>query len=199
MKYYVQILFAIFYLVGPSSSDAHTSIAMVHEHAPETYSVSSNYGSQREADQAALKGCSEAAVRNGIPKQAGKCKVMDRQKGPGFGAIVCGESTCSWVSGYDQKQEAVDSAHQTCTKSDNCPDTDILAWEDFAGYPKPRQEIHQRTKACSPPAGQVVRSRTECTNGACLRTFENGCQVQFNAPYCFDPLQQRWDWKPDGC
>lgn len=54
-------------------------------------------------------------------------------------------------------------------------------------------------KNCEPPAGQPLRYRDSCINGDCVRTFNNGCQKHFQAPYCYDLLQGRWDWKPDGC
>ena len=53
--------------------------------------------------------------------------------------------------------------------------------------------------SCQPPAGQVLRYSDRCYNGNCTRTFENGCSVQFQAPYCYDALKGKWDWKPDGC
>lgn len=52
---------------------------------------------------------------------------------------------------------------------------------------------------CQPPAGSVLRYSDSCRNGDCVRTFENGCQRKFQAPFCFDTIQQRWTWKPDGC
>jgi hypothetical protein len=52
---------------------------------------------------------------------------------------------------------------------------------------------------CQPPAGRVLHYRDQCSNGDCRRTFENGCSVRFQAPYCYDALSGDWTWKPDGC
>jgi len=52
---------------------------------------------------------------------------------------------------------------------------------------------------CQPPAGRVLHYRDQCSNGDCRRTFENGCSVRFQAPYCYDALSGEWTWKPDGC
>ena len=54
-------------------------------------------------------------------------------------------------------------------------------------------------KECQPPAGKLLRYSDNCQNGDCVRTFENGCSKRFQAPYCFDPMQNRWTWKPEGC
>lgn len=54
-------------------------------------------------------------------------------------------------------------------------------------------------KNCEPPVGQPLRYSDSCINGDCVRTFNNGCQKRFQAQYCYDQLQERWDWKPNGC
>jgi len=48
-------------------------------------------------------------------------------------------------------------------------------------------------------AGKALRYSDHCFNGDCTRTFEDGHQVRFQAPYCYDSLSQQWVWKPDGC
>lgn len=48
-------------------------------------------------------------------------------------------------------------------------------------------------------AGKVLRYSDHCFNGDCTRTFEDGHQVRFQAPYCYDAVSQQWAWKPDGC
>ncbi|MET0341639.1 MAG: hypothetical protein ABW252_11610 [Polyangiales bacterium] len=52
---------------------------------------------------------------------------------------------------------------------------------------------------CQPPTGKVLRYHDRCSNGDCTRTFENGCSVRFDAPYCYDAVTGSWGWKPDGC
>jgi hypothetical protein len=52
---------------------------------------------------------------------------------------------------------------------------------------------------CQPPRGSTLRYRDQCSNGDCIRTFEGGCSVRFQAPYCYDALSSQWQWKPDGC
>ena len=56
-----------------------------------------------------------------------------------------------------------------------------------------------KLKACNPPTGKTLRYTDNCHNGDCVRTFENGCQKRFQAPYCYDALSGGWSWKPDGC
>lgn len=53
--------------------------------------------------------------------------------------------------------------------------------------------------SCQPPAGQTLRYHDRCFNGSCTRTFDNGCTIRFQAPYCYDVLSGSWTWKPNGC
>jgi hypothetical protein len=63
----------------------------------------------------------------------------------------------------------------------------------------PKAAAPDRFGKCQPPGGKVVRYTDRCTNGDCTRSFENGCSVRFQAPYCYDIASGQWTWKPDGC
>ena len=182
-----------------SQAYAYTSIAIAPGYAHQSFDVSYDWGRQKDADAAAIKGCQKNMADKGIGKLASKCKVVTRAKGPGYGAVVCGDKGCSWVMGYSDKQEAVDAAWNSCDASiyGNCQDDSITAWLD-ENWPQQRAQAN-RTGTCQPPPGKVLRYSDRCFNGDCTRTFENGCSVRFQAPYCFNGLEGKWEWKSDGC
>jgi len=187
-------------LLMPLLSYGFSSVAHVSDHTRETIYAAWNYLTQSEADKVALEGCRASARKNGVAALAGKCAIVQRQKGPGGGALVCGEDGCAYTSGYETQQKAVDAAYEVCARSyKDCQQTGITAWWDEAGYRKQPPKNAVEGKTCKPPAGKAVLSRTQCNNGACIRTFEDGCQIRFEAPYCHDPITGRWEWKPDGC
>lgn len=64
---------------------------------------------------------------------------------------------------------------------------------------KTSNNASSKLKVCAPPKGNNVSYSDDCTNGDCVRTFSNGCQKRFQAPYCYDALQSQWTWKPNGC
>ncbi|MET0857924.1 MAG: hypothetical protein ABWY27_14305 [Telluria sp.] len=191
--------FAVFLiaLLFASIGNATTAVAYAKGQVPQTIYITWSQPDQATADALALKGCREAAKKAG----AAKCVVGGRHPVLGAGAVVCGKADCYWVYGHDTEQEAADAAYGECAKADkpNCNATNIVTWTEKVGdakLPKPRAAP---AKQCSPPAGRAVRSTTRCNNGACSRTFENGCTVQFTAPYCHNPFSGQWEWKPDGC
>jgi hypothetical protein len=95
-----------------------------------------NFDTQAKADKAALTGCRTAARKNGHAKTAKKCVVVDRSRGPGYGALVCGDGGCAWRTGYDSAQAAADDAYGVCHANyTNCQQTNIDSWLDTAGFP----------------------------------------------------------------
>lgn len=187
-------------LVLPALGHAHTAVAWVPGSSVTTY-AGWNFPTQRAADVAALDGCRKTAKENHLAKVASKCEVGLRQKGPGAGAMVCGKTGCSIRTGYDTEQEAANDAFQHCEQQNfgECSRTEITTWRDDAGYPKRLSDNAKPAATCGPPPGRIVRSTYQCNNGDCTRTFENGCTVRFEAPYCRDPATGRWEWKADGC
>lgn len=199
MKRFPRILAVLACLLLPGVSHAYTAVAWIDGQAVNNY-VAWGYGTQKGADIAALEGCRTKARDNDLAGDALKCKVAHRQKGVGGGAIVCGKTGCTVASGYATKQEAVDEAYQDCVQNKyECPNENITGWWDETGYPKQKVKKIAAAETCGPPPGKVVRSKTNCNNGDCTRTFENGCTIRFEAPYCRDPFSGKWEWKPDGC
>ncbi|NMV41955.1 DUF4189 domain-containing protein [Ralstonia insidiosa] len=43
----------------------------------------------------------------------------------------------------------------------------------------------------------IVRCTNRCTNGSCVRTFENGRTERWQAPRVYDPFTQNWKWDTD--
>ena len=195
------VFLVLSYLLLPSVSHAYSAVAWVEGHPVATTYAGGNWPTQKIADATALEGCRAAAIESGLKKKAGTCKVVHRQQGPGGGAVVCGKKGCSVSTGFDSEQDAVDRAYQQCGehKYVECQKTGITSWWDDAGYRKQAVKNVNPAKSCGPPPGRTVRSTTQCNNGDCTRTFENGCAVRFQAAYCHDPLSGRWEWKPDGC
>jgi hypothetical protein len=175
------------------SSMAFTSIASIPGHVNGAFWRTSNYSSQKEADTDALKGCRAEARKNGVGQLAAKCKVLTQAKGPGYGAVTCGENGCSWSTGYGDFQAAVDAAFGNCSKSyRNCNGTDIKYWEDRAGF---------KTVVTSSRTTEVNRysCTNSCMNGSCLRTFPDGSQERWQAPRVFNPSKGDWEWDTNSC
>lgn len=117
---------ALFIFSAPAL--AFTSISAVPGENSTLYRAS-NYETQAAADNSALTGCRTAARNSGHAETAKKCAVLDRSRGPGYGALVCGDEGCAWRTGYESAQAAADAAYDVCSANDkNCQQTNIESW-----------------------------------------------------------------------
>lgn len=127
---------------------------------------------------------------------AKQCRVLTRAKGPGFGAFVCGDGGCAWTTGYDDRQEAVDTAYRHCSRHyPDCQTSGIHSWFDGAGFAA--SPTHGDT-SCIPNAA-ARQCRSSCTNGDCLVEYANGCRVRVQVAPRFDPFTNQWTYPPPSC
>lgn len=94
-KTFQSLIWVSLLLAFSETAFAFTSISLVPGDNSTLYRAS-NFDTQAAADKAALTGCRAAARKNGHAKAAKKCAVSDRSRGPGYGALVCGDEGCAW-------------------------------------------------------------------------------------------------------
>lgn len=195
------ILLFYFFIFGfyANGVQAFSAFASIKGYASDSLAYSYNYGSQKEADRHSLALCRKIAEENGIGHLAKKCAVALRGKGPGFGAFTCGDNGCAYVTGYDSSQDAVDAAYDVCDKSyRNCRGENIKYGEDTAGFGAQRTKNSVQGKNCIPNTSQ--RScQSQCTNGDCLVTYQNGCKVRVQVTPQFNPMNNSWEYLSPGC
>lgn len=146
----------------------------------------------KEARAAALAFCKKESA-------AGKCKVVMESKpnSSGYGAVAESKSTNQMTAGYDTVDGAKEAALQGCaetTATDDVCSITMTFFDDFHASSSPASKVPPRSRT-----GEVFRYSDNCYNADCVRTFEGGRKVRFQAPYCFDALESKWKWKPDGC
>lgn len=81
--------------------------------------------------------------------------------------------------------------------------------EDGIALPNVREVAKKRAsalaRAAAPRASvrttqrDVVRCSNVCTNGNCVRTFENGRKERWQAPRVYDPFKNDWTWDTNSC
>jgi len=177
---------------------AYTSVATIDGHVLSAWWRANNYASQKEADIAALEGCRSEARKNGIASLAAKCKIASRAKGPGYGAIVCGDDGCHWTTGYESSEAAIDAAYKGCERHyKNCQETDISYWEDFSGFN--RKQPEKLSSGNCRPRTATLRCQSSCVNGDCIVTYENGCKMRVQVSPRFDGFQNQWVYPSPSC
>lgn len=177
------------------SSNAFAAAALVAAKAATggaLYYYEGNQPSKAKARELALSQCRHDTEAHG------PCQLQGAEDGPGYWVVFHANDGSIGMAWGPNRQEVIDTAYARCLEYAACPREAAHVWYD-EGQKKKVTATPASSGNCTPPSGKVIRSTDACTNGDCVRRFENGCTVHFHAPYCYDPLQGRWDWKPDGC
>jgi len=49
------------------------------------------------------------------------------------------------------------------------------------------------------PTGPSIRCQSRCTNGNCIVTYENGCEIRVQVQPKFNPFNSQWEYPSPGC
>ena len=56
----------------------------------------------------------------------------------------------------------------------------------------------RRTGNCRPTTSSI-RCQSRCTNGNCIVTYENGCEIRVQVQAKFNPFNSQWEYPSPGC
>lgn len=164
------------------------------------YVYVTNQTSMAKAKLAALDRC-RSQLASG--SRGGQCVVLMAGNGPAYWAVVRASNGEVGVALGDTQTSAVQDAFVVCQRGGECSADNAYIWFDNGQRPGKRLPPPPAAQAspaqCRIPTGQVVRTQTRCINGECVRTYENGCTVRFQAARCLDPETNSYVWRPNGC
>lgn len=182
-----------------------------------------NADTPEAAEAAAIRGCEERAATKGVCKIAAVTSertwyaFAHSENGGGFGR--------STLSAEDAKQAAIGF----CVKDANGSPCRVTQVHENPGpLPAPssftaleariEREKAQRNAAAEKkaqkkvamapapsgdgncrPSGNVLRCTSQCFNGNCTVTYENGCKIQVQVQPKFNPFNNQWDYPAPGC
>ncbi len=63
---------------------------------------------------------------------------------------------------------------------------------------EPMRSVEQSSKNCRPNTSQI-RCTSQCTNGNCVITYENGCKMNVQVQAKFDPFSNQWKYPSPSC
>ena len=180
-----------------------------------------NAETRETAETGAIRGCEEKAPNKG------SCKVRtDLVTGNrAWIAFARSESYFSFgVSDYSE-QQAKQNAMDFCNKGakgNPCRVTEVN--ENPGSKPAPpsftklkarieREEAQRNAAApkkvaANPapngngecrPQGNTIRCTSQCSNGNCIVTYENGCKIRVQVQPRFNPFNNQWDYPAPSC
>lgn len=152
------------------------------------YSVTTSQSSKRKAELEALKACNS--------KRGAKCEIVG--SAPNVGHVAVAESS-AYLQVFigDTFDDAKRGALQGCAA--RTPPTDVceIKWTGFNG-PK-RSAAAQTGNADCRPRTPVIRCNSNCVNGDCIVTYENGCKIRVQVSPRFDGSSNQWTYPSPSC
>ncbi len=169
--------------------------------------------SDLEAKQGAIAGCEKGG------SSVGSCKIAETFSGSGptwFVSAFSGDD--GWIGLNRTKVDAVEAAMSGCRKKvgqgnkckvqdefHNPPSTDAPA-----SFKRLEARIAAATQAVSKPSSPSVsndcrpksdylRCTSQCTNGNCIVTYENGCKMQVQVRPKHNPFNNQWEYPSPSC
>ena len=151
-----------------------------------------------EAKQKALASCGNK-----------KCKVVFETIKPGFYSLSKSEIDEDGGGNFYLAYQYTDSDKADQDANKGCENltglTCASVWSgaiagvySVASTPAPRPLRVATEKNCRPNT-PTVRCSSQCTNGSCVVTYENGCKVRVQVQPRFDPFNNQWTYPAPSC
>ncbi|MFJ2991745.1 DUF4189 domain-containing protein [Pandoraea sp. NPDC087047] len=186
--------------LASTSTFAASAVAGVRTGHGLRYVHVTNQTSMAKAKLAALERC-RTQLASG--SRGARCDVLMAGNGPAYWAVVHASNGEVGVALGDTQESALQDAFVVCERGGQCAMEGAQVWFDNGQRPGKRLPPPKAAQAaptqCRIPTGRVVRMQTQCVNGECVRTFENGCTVRFQAARCLDKETNSYVWRPNGC
>ncbi|VVE39750.1 hypothetical protein PCE31106_04074 [Pandoraea cepalis] len=186
--------------IASTPSVAASAVAGVRTASGIRYVSVTDQTSMAKAKVAALDRC-RAQLASG--RRGGRCDVLMSGNGPAYWAVVRAVNGEIGIALGDTQTSAVQDAFAVCQRAGQCSLDSAQVWFDSGQRPGRRLPTPQAASVspapCRIPTGQVVRMQTRCVEGACVRTYENGCTIRFQAAHCLDKGTSQYVWRPNGC
>ena len=183
-------------MAGSKAKDCRLDfiVAMARANGGDAQGWGSSKKSLAEAKAQALKAC-----------KAKDCKVTFEMTEPGFFALAIPKNSeadrdlygMAW--GYADSDKADKAANEAC-RGQGEGDCKHVVSGVIPGHIKgtPSNDTPVAAKNCRPTSG-VVQCTSQCVNGDCVVTYENGCRVSVHVSPKFDPFSKQWKYPTPSC
>lgn len=162
------------------------------------YGYASSGSGVADARKEALKFCQDK-----------DCKVANTVTDPGFYAlaVTLAEEGQAYVThlayGYDNADKAAEEAKANCEKN-AARACELVHWNAVRGVvktqdPPPAPKPAPVAQGDCRPKTATLRCRSQCTNGNCLVTYENNCQIRVQVQPRLDPFTNQWTYPAPSC
>ena len=159
------------------------------------FQMSPSTKSKKDAEKTVLDQCGAS------------CKITLSRTAPGFFAILGAKKDGDYVAahlqyGADTGKWAMEEGVRSCKKKFDLP-CDIVSFGAMKGAfdaaPVAQAVKPKAAPASCRPNTPSIRCSSNCTNGNCVVTYENGCKMRVQVQPRFNPFSNQWTYPAPSC
>jgi hypothetical protein len=185
-----------------------TTLGASLAHAGNWYAVAFDgdlsWGSTRDqaskavAIKEAMNACRNVSGQNSSPKNG--CRILGVGSDSGYLAIAVSPSRIHYAIGKDE-EVAQQTALRGCVEETPETETCSIELSKYNGTPPKTNNVASNVQPsgnCRPRTA-TVRCSSQCYNGDCVVTYENGCKMRVQVGSHFNSFENRWDYDSPRC
>ena len=180
----------------PEKCELLYTVAVSRAEGARNMGLSGSLLNKAEAERLALKNC-----------DAPDCRIVWTKTAPGFfakfHALQNGEVVNSYIQygGWDGTS-VQEEGKRNCESANNLP-CEFVTLGVIKGVIGGKEQVAQSKpqiseKSCRPNT-PTIRCSSQCTNGNCVITYENGCKMRVQVQPKFDPFNNQWTYPAPSC
>ncbi len=135
------------------------------------------------------------------------CRVTFETRDPGFYALALADASdgkrgaIHLAYGFDSLDDAIETATKKCAEKAGreCKSEGVGAIRGNTKSNSPPVRVAApEAPSCRPKTAQI-RCESNCVNGDCIVTYENGCKIRVQVQPRFDPFSNQWKYPSPSC
>ena len=135
------------------------------------------------------------------------CKVVDKKQTPGFFALAKSEPAANGDAifhlayQYSDSDNADAQAKQSCESRSgrSCSLEMSGAIPGIYSIEEPSRPVTRGADQSCRPRTPTIRCTSRCTNGDCVVTYENSCQIRVQVRPTYDGMPNQWVYPSPSC
>lgn len=135
------------------------------------------------------------------------CKVVDKEQTPGFFALAKSEPTANGDAIFHLVYRSSDSDNADAQAKQNCESRSAKpcsllmsgAIPGIYSSEAPTRPVTDVAEQSCRPRTPTIRCTSRCTNGDCVVTYENSCQIRVQVRPNYNGMTNQWDYPSPSC
>lgn len=138
------------------------------------------------------------SIKNCKKYTQNKCTTFFTTQKPGYFVVSASPSRTEASLG-DNEEVAKDLSLEGCAKHTPPSETCSIKWSGINGSVHTAVQNNLYSQTDCRPRTEYLKCSSQCTNGNCIISYENGCKIRVQVNPRFDSFSNQWIYPSPGC